>query len=401
MTTTMIRILILAVALFTFSSCGDNENPEPGGNNNTPLSRITISNGNAIETETGSSVMTFDLVLSAASDSDVTVRYKTGDASATAGLDYLAVDDVLTFSSGATTAQISVTILADTEDESDEQFLLTLSEPSNATISIGDAIGTIENYRVVIDNPGDGYSTPLEYPDYTLLWNDEFTSNVIDPNTYTHEQGDHGWGNEELQNYTTSPVNSFIDEGKLHIVAREESPGNYTSARIITKDKFEFAFGRVDIRAKVPTAQGIWPALWMLGSNFSDIGWPACGEIDIMELVGFEPSTVHGTAHYGNQGMSYSFNKGDKISLPGGEKFSEEFHVFSIIWKQDRIDWYMDDQRFYTLTSNGVDGNPWRFNNEFFFIFNVAVGGRWPGNPDGTTTFPQEMVIDYVRVFQQ
>jgi len=278
--------------------------------------------------------------------------------------------------------------------------LLKLSDPQNATISRGDAVGTIENYKVIIDNPGDGYTTPLEYPDYTLLWNDEFTDDVIDPDTYTHELGDHGWGNEELQNYTASANNSFIEDGKLVIEARQEG-NEYTSARIVTRDKFEFNFGRVDIRAKVPTSQGIWPALWMLGANFGDVSWPACGEIDIMELVGFEPNTVHGTAHYGNEGMGYSIHDGRGKTLPNGEIYSEAFHVFSIVWQKDRIEWYMDDEKYFTFTKNSVGSHPWRFNQDFFFIFNVAVGGKWPGSPDATTTFPQQMVIDYIRVFQK
>lgn len=391
-------LLILAGAYF-LAGCGPGTStPDPM---ETPLPRLSIANSTVVETDAGSVDMIFEVTLSSASDKIVTLTYKTSDATAQAGSDYESADDVLSIPAGQQRGEIAIAVLTDTDEEEDEQFLVTISDPTYATISVGDAIGTIENFRVIIDEPGDGYVTPLEYDDYTLLWNDEFTSNFIDPNTYTHELGDHGWGNEELQNYTSSPANSCIEDGKLIIKAIEESPGKYTSARIITRDKFEFAFGRVDIRAKVPDGQGIWPALWMLGSNFGDIGWPACGEIDIMELVGHRPSIVHGTAHYGAQGQGYSNPKGGDITLPNGEKFSEKFHVFSIVWQQDRIDWFMDDQKYFTLTKNAIGSDIWRFNQEFFFILNIAVGGKWPGNPDGTTTFPQQMVVDYIRVFQK
>lgn len=388
-----------ALLMLTLSNCGEEEGT--AGPIETPLPRLSIAGATTMEGESALAQMTFDVTLSAASDATVTVEYSTTDATARAGEDYNSASGTITFAPGSVAQQINVDILNDTSEEGDEQFLVALSDASGATIASGDAIGTIRDFKVIIDNAGEGYTTPLEYDGYTLVWNDEFTDDALDRSTYTHEMGDHGWGNEELQNYTDSPENSFLEDGKLVIQALETSPGNYTSARIITQDKFEFGFGRVDIRAKVPTSQGIWPALWMLGSNFSDVGWPACGEIDIMELVGFEPNAVHGTAHYGNQGQSFSINQGSKKTLPGGEIYSEEFHVFTIEWQEDRIDWFMDDERFFTLTKNAVGSEIWRFNQEFFFILNVAVGGRWPGNPDSTTTFPQQMVIDYIRVFQK
>ncbi len=389
---------ILSLA-FLLSNCGGEE---PGGGEEMKIiPRINISGVSELEGNNGNKDFLFSVVLSAAGTDKITVEYETQNSTGLAGEDYEETSGVLTFEVGETAKTIAVPVIGDEIEEEEEQFFLSLSNAVNATISVGDAIGTIKNDEGIVDNAGDGYMTPLEYDDYTLMWNDEFTGSVLDPNTYTHEQGDHGWGNEELQNYTNSPANSYLDEGKLIIEAKEISPGKYTSARIVTKDKMEFNFGRVDIRAKVPTAQGIWPALWMLGGNFGDVGWPACGEIDIMELVGFEPNTVHGTAHYGPQGQAYSHNMGDKISLPGGAIFSEKFHVFSIVWEADRIKWYMDDQLFFSLWKGDIGTDVWRFNQEFFFILNVAVGGKWPGYPDATTTFPQQMVIDYIRVFQK
>lgn len=390
-------VFTLLILLF-LNNCKEGEMPPPMEQ---PLPRMSVT-GNSISEADGTSVqLLFEVTLSSPSDATVSASYSTTDVTAISGQDYVVGSGTVSFSPGTVSQQIAIEVLNDTDEEDEEQFLLKLSNASGATISNGDAIGTIKDFKVIIDEPGDGYTTPLEYDGYNLLWNDEFTEDEIDLSRYTHELGDHGWGNEELQNYTSSSDNSYIEEGKLVIEAKETSPGKYSSARIITKDKFEFVFGRVDIRAKVPTAQGIWPALWMLGANFSDIGWPACGEIDIMELVGFEPNTVHGTAHYGPQGQSFSIPKGGKKVLQGGELYSEKFHVFSIEWKEDRIDWFMDDQRYFTLTKAAIGNDIWRFNQEFFFIMNVAVGGKWPGSPDATTNFPQKMIVDYIRVFQK
>jgi beta-glucanase (GH16 family) len=161
--------------------------------------------------------------------------------------------------------------------------------------------------------------------------------------------------------------------------------------------KKAFQYGSIDIRAKLPEGQGIWPALWMLGSNFPTIGWPSCGEIDIMEMIGGQgrENTVHGTVHWDNNGQYASF--GDSYSLSQGT-LNDEFHVFSIVWNSQSIRWYINDIQY-----NQVDITPAalsEFHQQFFFIFNIAVGGNWPGSPDGTTSFPQQMYVDYVRVFQ-
>ena len=205
-----------------------------------------------------------------------------------------------------------------------------------------------------------------------------------------------GWGNNELQNYTDDPENAFIENSNLVIRAKKDD-GKYTSARLTTKDKKEFKFGRIDVRAKLPQGQGIWPAIWMLGENIDDVSWPACGEIDIMELVGHTPKTVHGTAHWGLRGEPSTYKTG---STSRENNFSESFHVFSIVWEFNEITWYLDETKFHSFSSDQTQGKPYPFNNEFFFIMNVAVGGNWPGNPDDTTVFPQEMIVDYIRVFQ-
>lgn len=246
---------------------------------------------------------------------------------------------------------------------------------------------------------GDGYQGADSYPGMTLVWSDEFDGGNINSSNWTYDLGASGWGNNEWQNYTSSPSNSSVSDGFLTITARQEG-GGYTSARMKSLDLQEFQFGRIDFRAKMPEGQGIWPALWMLGSNFPEGGWPQCGEIDVMELVGHQPSTVHGTAHWGSSWNVHQYNGGE-ISLPGGAKFSDAFHLFSIVWEANSITWYMDDQPYYNINSSQMNGQPYPFNAPFFFIMNIAVGGTWPGYPDASTQFPQTMVVDYVRVFQQ
>ncbi len=251
--------------------------------------------------------------------------------------------------------------------------------------------------------PTTGYSTPLSYPGYTLVWHDEFDSTALSSDwTYEIGTGQNGWGNNELQYYTAD--NATLQDGLLLITAKQESVGgrNYTSSRIITQGAQEFQYGRIDIRAALPYGQGIWPALWMLGQDFGTVGWPACGEIDIMEMVG-GPSRpdggdnkVFGTVHWESNGSRAEF--GGSTVLSSG-RFADEFHVFSIVWDADKITWYRDDIQFHEIDITPADLD--EFRDAFFFIFNVAVGGNWPGSPNASTQFPQTMAVDYVRVFQK
>lgn len=243
-----------------------------------------------------------------------------------------------------------------------------------------------------------GYTTPESYAGYDLIWQDEFSGTELSSDwTYEIGTGSNGWGNNELQYYRRE--NASVSNGFLVIQAREENfnSNSYTSSRIITQNRQSFQYGRIDIRAKLPEGQGIWPALWMLGDSFSTVGWPDCGEIDIMEMIGGSgrENTVHGTIHWDNNGSYASF--GGDYSLSSGT-FTDEFHVFSIIWDASSIEWYVDDILYHTvdITPAGMS----EFRDSFFLIFNVAVGGNWPGSPDATTSFPQSMIVDYVRVFQ-
>ncbi|MFY0592174.1 glycoside hydrolase family 16 protein [Roseivirga sp.] len=247
--------------------------------------------------------------------------------------------------------------------------------------------------------PTSGYTSPTSYANRTLVWSDEFESSSLNLSDWTYEigTGSNGWGNNELQYYTNS--NTSMQDGHLVITAKEQSlnGSNYTSSRIVTMNKQDFRYGRIDIRAALPEGQGIWPALWMLGSNFNTVGWPASGEIDIMEMIGGSgrESTVHGTVHWENDGQRAQF--GGETTLSSGT-FHDQFHVFSIEWDASQIRWLVNDQQYHVIDTTPAQLS--EFRNSFFFIFNLAVGGNWPGSPNSSTTFPQYLIVDYVRVFQ-
>ncbi|PZR53526.1 1,3-beta-glucanase [Xylanimonas oleitrophica] len=237
----------------------------------------------------------------------------------------------------------------------------------------------------------------------TLVWSDEFDGPAgAAPNAayWNHETGNHGWGNNELQNYTNSRANSALDgNGNLVITARREADGSYTSARMTTQGKVQPQFGRIESRIKIPRGQGIWPAFWMLGSGFPQTQWPDSGEIDIMENVGFEPHMVHGSLH--GPGYSGGNPLTGSYMHPQGWSFADDFHTFAVDWSPGSITWSVNGVAYQTITRNDTRGNPWVFDQPFFMILNVAVGGQWPGYPDGSTQFPQQMLVDYVRVYSQ
>ncbi len=247
--------------------------------------------------------------------------------------------------------------------------------------------------------PTTGFTSPLTYPGLSLVWDDEFNGNSLSPDwVFDIGTGSSGWGNNELQYYTNQ--NHSVNNGYLEITAKQEAINaqQYTSTRIKTQGIKSWKYGRIDIRAALPYGQGIWPAFWMLGDNITTVGWPSCGEIDIMEMIGgagANDRTVHGTVHWSQNGSHAQF--GNSKSLPSG-KFADEFHVFSIVWNQNSITWYLDNVPYNTVDISPANMNA--FKEKFFLIFNIAVGGNWPGSPDGTTIFPQKMYVDYVRVFQ-
>src|SRR5882762_10447511 len=245
---------------------------------------------------------------------------------------------------------------------------------------------------------------------WSLVWNDEFagpTGSTVDSNKWSFDIGGNGWGNNELETYTSRTANADLEGGLLVIKTLKETftgpdniTRNYTSARLLTKNKFSQAYGRFEARIKIPYGQGIWPAFWMLGDNIGTTGWPTCGEIDIMENIGKEPSIVHGTFH----GPGYSGGNGVSAAytLTGSQKFSDDFHTFAVEWEPNVVRFYVDGLLYKTRTPADLpNGTSWVFDHPFFIILNVAVGGGWPGNPDSSTVFPQQMLVDYVRVYQR
>ncbi|MEU1280764.1 family 16 glycosylhydrolase [Streptomyces sp. NPDC005805] len=241
-----------------------------------------------------------------------------------------------------------------------------------------------------------------------VTFSDDFNGpagSAVDGSKWQTETGDNV-NNHERQYYTAGNRNAALDgQGNLVITARRENPGNYqcwygrceyTSARLNTAGRFTTTYGHVEARLKVPRGQGMWPAFWMLGNDIGQVGWPASGEIDVMENVGFEPSTVHGTLH--GPGYSGAGGIGAGYTLPGGQKFADNFHTFAVDWSPNEVTWSVDGQVYQRRTPADLGGRQWVFDKPFFLILNLAVGGYWPGDPDGSTVFPQQLVVDHVRV---
>lgn len=390
----MKKFLFLSFLSFCFFSCGGDDDPVE-----TPTAISISVEDIAINEGEDEGNLYIRLQLSLPAEKETTVIINSEDISATAGEDYTAINNApVQFLAGQQLVEYQVKILGDLFPEGDETFRVNILSADGLTINKGSAEITILNddsFGPVI--PETGYSTPLSYPGMDLIWQDEFDGNAVDENFWTFEigTGSWGWGNNESQYYRKE--NASIQDGHLIIEAKEESfaGSNYTSTRMITRDNFSFQYGRVDIRANLPFGQGIWPALWMLGDNITSIGWPKCGEIDIMELIGHKPDEVHGTVHWSANGQHAFYGKSTKLS---SGIFNDEFHVFSIIWEENKIQWLLDDQVYHTQNITAADMS--EFREKFFFIFNVAVGGNWPGYPDETTVFPQFMIVDYIRVFQ-
>ncbi len=239
--------------------------------------------------------------------------------------------------------------------------------------------------------PADPDSTAL--PGWSLVWHDEFDGPSIDTTIWNYEVNGNGGGNNELQYYTHESRNAFIEDGALVIQALKENylGKSYTSARFNSSGNRDWLYGRVDVRALLPEGRGLWPAIWMLPTDWVYGGWPYSGEIDIMELIGDRPNIVYGTVHWGTTTEPH-LRSGSSYTLPTG-KFSQGYHLFSLEWTADSLKWFVDNVQYYSI-SNGPP-----FDKRFHMVLNVAVGGDWPGSPDATTVFPQYMMIDYVRVY--
>ncbi|MDI9258452.1 glycoside hydrolase family 16 protein [Flavobacterium sedimenticola] len=230
-----------------------------------------------------------------------------------------------------------------------------------------------------------------------LVWEENFNGTVLDDKVWNFELGNGcpnncGWGNNEKQLYTKT--NHELINGNLVITIKKEDD-IYSSTRITTSGKREFQYGRMEARAKLPTGKGIWPAFWMLGSNIANVGWPKCGEIDILEYVGREPHMVYTTLHtQDSHGNSVNSKKTEIKNIEDG------FHIYAVEWTKDKIDFFVDDQLVYTFKPEIKNENTWPFNQPFFFILNVAVGGNFGGHEVDNTIFPQQYSVDYIRVYQ-
>ena len=380
-----ILILILALSL---ANCREDETTTITG---FQVKDASITEGSAANTQT--------IIVEALGSvkSNIKVAYRIQENTATFSSDLQQAFGELEFN-GKSEAEFSLNVLGDQYFELPEAFDLILTYNGKdypITMEIED-----DDDMESILTDANGFYTPLSYPSMKMAWSDEFGGTQLNTSSWTYEIGNGcnvgvcGWGNNEMETYTSSTDNTTVADGKLTIIARKNGE-SYTSARLKTQDKVELQFGRIDVRARLPKGQGIWPAIWMLGENIDVVGWPRCGETDIMELVGHQPQIVHGTVHYSNGG-TYQSSTGS-TSLVQGD-FSDKFHVFTIVWKRNTITWYVDNQLFKTFSASSSGDYP--FNKPFFFILNVAIGGNWPGKPDQTTIFPQQMEVDYIRVFQ-
>jgi beta-glucanase (GH16 family) len=284
--------------------------------------------------------------------------------------------------------------------------MLYLITPDIFTKAAWSTVSTIKSTIVSLPTIMTGTNpSHLQREKWKLIWHDEFDGTKIDITKWQWEVNAWGGGNNELQYYTDRPNNSFIHNGTLVIQAQKErfsgpeGTRDYTSARLRTLDCADWCYGRFEIRAKLPAGRGLWPAIWLLPSKNVYGGWAASGEIDIMELLGHEPQTVYGTLHYGGEWPDNK-HSGSSFTL-NNSSFSDDFHVFCLEWASNEFRWYVDDQLYQTqskwYTTKSVYPAP--FNRDFYLILNVAVGGDWPGVPDENTSFPQSMIIDYVRVY--
>jgi uncharacterized protein (TIGR03437 family) len=243
---------------------------------------------------------------------------------------------------------------------------------------------------------------PLSAQNWKLVWSDEFEGPAnTQPNAakWGYDIGNNnGWGNDERESYTNSPANAALDGNGNLVIHVLNQPQGITSARIKTQDKFAIAYGKIEARIQIPYGQGIWPAFWMLGANITDAGWPQAGEIDVMENIGKEPATVHATVH--GPGYSGANGIGNKYTLASG-RFADAFHVFTVEWKPTSLEFFVDGISYHKVTPQTLPaGTQWVYNTPFFILLNVAAGGQWPGPPDTTTTYPQTMTVDYVRVYR-
>jgi beta-glucanase (GH16 family) len=244
--------------------------------------------------------------------------------------------------------------------------------------------------------------------DWRLVWSDDFDKpGMPDESKWTYEEG--FIRNHESQYYTRArKENARVEDGALVIEARKERFKNprrgpefaeYTSASVNTRGKVAWCYGRIEVRAKLPTGRGMWPAIWMLGTSIDKVGWPACGEIDIMENVGYDPDMIHANIHTKAYNHVKGTGKGSKLTVP---KPHEDFHVYAVEWTEKRMDFFVDDQKYFSFDNEGSGRDAWPYDQPHYLILNIAVGGAWGGQRGiNDDIFPQKMLVDYVRVYEK
>jgi len=376
------RLIPFSLLLLVISvcSCAKNDSGTSG-----LTSYLSVSNVSGTR-DTVNSTISFVISVENPNKNPISFNYATEEGTAKANVDFTPVSGSKTIAANATQVTVDVPVIGRRAAQGAQQFYLVITNPSNAVIKFDRGTASIQN-------PGFGYS---------LVWAEDFNGSTLNTNDWNYETGAGGWGNNELQNYTSGTNNAYIENGSLVIEAKQENLGgsNYTSARLTTKRKKKFTYGKIEFRAKVPSTKGLWPALWMLGSNIDAVPWPACGEIDVMESVNKEvPSKIYGTAHWGTATTNHQ-QSGNNFALSTGD-FSQDYHVFSIEWDANKIQWLMDGNKYHELNKSQVTVGTYPFDKDFFLILDVAVGGQWPGNPDATSIFPQKMYVDYIHVYQK
>ncbi len=283
--------------------------------------------------------------------------------------------------------------------------ILLMNSCSTITFVAQDDLYQPVSEMVNIDNTStsdNGYKPAAKKNGWNLVWADEFNEAQLDTNKWNHEVNGDGGGNQELQYYVASKNNSYTVANKYLVIKaiKQNYKGKmFTSARLNTKKKADWTYGRFDIRAKTPVQQGVWPAIWMLPTDWVYGSWPQSGEIDIMESIGHQPKTCYGTIHFG-QAWPNNKHIGDTIETKQGD-LSTTFHVYSVEWEPTEIRWYFDDELYCTKKNTDVAPERWPFDQQFHVILNLAIGGQWPGPPDEGTNFPKYMFVDYVRVYQK
>ncbi len=343
------------------------------------------------------------ILTSCSSDSNSAGPAEQQPASSADGSDGCFVADEFLKSSSSTIASSSSSDVIPGSSDATPTSSATVAESSSSSIAAPD------------DTPSDTPADPAlsDTPaDPTAFWSDEFQGDALDITKWSYEigTGENGWGNGEWQYYTDRTENAYVKDGYLHIRAALETDAaaiandfggkKYTSARIITRGKFDFAYGTIKARIALPVGKGIWPAFWMLGANSETVGWPACGEIDIIEAVNDE-SVVYGTHHWNHEGSHAQYGNSTKQHFDGHYELDiTEFHDYKMTWDKNAISMYVDDFMYQKIDITDASSDMGTFHKAFYFILNVAVGGGWPGFDIDDTQFPNEMIVDYIRVYK-